>query len=94
MASNTVIYGITVSFYNFKNCVTQISDATFSENFYGLKRVLDNGNTLTSHHRRISLLFCVLLPYFKRKLDEKVALYRLENADGCLHNVCYQPNSI
>ncbi|XP_044260896.1 peroxisome assembly protein 12 [Tribolium madens] len=61
-------------------------DATFSENFYGLKRVLDNDNQLTSHHRRISLLFCVFLPYFKRKLDEKVALYRLENADGCLRN--------
>ncbi|XP_063922295.1 peroxisome assembly protein 12 [Zophobas morio] len=61
-------------------------DATFSENFYGLKRVLDNNATLSEHHRRISLLFSVLLPYFKRKLDEKVALYRLEQADGCLRN--------
>ncbi|RZC34786.1 peroxisome assembly protein 12 [Asbolus verrucosus] len=61
-------------------------DATFSENFYGLKRILDNNNQLSNHHRRISLLFTVLLPYFKRKLDDKVALYRLEQADGCLRN--------
>jgi hypothetical protein len=65
----------------------RLSDSTFSENFYGLQRVLDDGAPLSRHHRRISLLFAVLLPYFKRKLDEKASLYRLENADGCLRNV-------
>jgi peroxin-12 len=73
------------------NCALQYGylknyDSTFSENFYGLQRVLDDGAPLSRHHRRISLLFAVLLPYFKRKLDEKASLYRLENADGCLRN--------
>nr|CAH7746480.1 unnamed protein product [Callosobruchus chinensis] len=61
-------------------------DASFSENFYGLKRVCADGKHLSNHHRELSLLFLVLVPYFKRKFDEKVTLYMLEEADGYLNH--------
>ncbi|XP_060533168.1 peroxisome assembly protein 12 isoform X2 [Cylas formicarius] len=59
-------------------------DASFSENFYGLKRVASNGSELTKHDREISLIVLVALPYFKRKIDEKIQLYKIENAEGSL----------
>ncbi|KAJ8980407.1 hypothetical protein NQ317_009402 [Molorchus minor] len=56
----------------------------FSENFYGLKRVVSNRESLTQHHKELSLIFLVVLPYFKRKLEEKIAVIRIESAEGYL----------
>lgn len=61
-------------------------DSSFSENFYGLKRVLVNSKPLTKHEKDLSLLFLVALPYFKRKIEDKLELYRIENAEGYLRN--------
>ncbi|KAJ8956382.1 hypothetical protein NQ318_015120 [Aromia moschata] len=52
-------------------------DSSFSENFYGLKRTLVNNEGLTKHHRELSLIFLVVLPYFKRKMEEKAASLEL-----------------
>ncbi|CAH1993461.1 unnamed protein product [Acanthoscelides obtectus] len=57
-------------------------DSTFSENFYGFKRMCVDGKSLSNHHIELSLLFIVLVPYFKRKFDKKVTLYMIEEADG------------
>ncbi|XP_066251862.1 peroxisome assembly protein 12 [Euwallacea similis] len=59
-------------------------DASFSENFYGLKRILSNETQLTNREKEISLLFLVAVPYFKRKLEEKIQIYRIQNAEGQL----------
>ncbi|XP_072394885.1 peroxisome assembly protein 12 [Diabrotica undecimpunctata] len=59
-------------------------DASFAENFYGLKRVSSNGDAITKRHRELSLIFLVGIPYFKRKIDEKVAIIRIENAEGSI----------
>ncbi|KAJ8953642.1 hypothetical protein NQ314_007249 [Rhamnusium bicolor] len=59
-------------------------DASFSENFYGLKRVLVSNEQLTKHHKELSLIFLVVLPYFRRKMEEKLAVIRIENAEGYL----------
>ncbi|XP_066153850.1 peroxisome assembly protein 12 [Euwallacea fornicatus] len=59
-------------------------DASFSENFYGLKRLLSNGTQLTKREKEISLLFLVAVPYLKKKLEEKIQIYRIENAEGQL----------
>ncbi|XP_018562005.1 peroxisome assembly protein 12 [Anoplophora glabripennis] len=59
-------------------------DASFSENFYGLKRVVADNGKLTKRHKELSLIFLVALPYFKRKMEEKIAVIRIENAEGYL----------
>ncbi|KAL1502651.1 hypothetical protein ABEB36_007765 [Hypothenemus hampei] len=59
-------------------------DASFSENFYGLKRLLLNGKPLAKHERELSLIFLVAVPYFKRKVEEKLEIYRIEQAEGSL----------
>ncbi|KAJ8917239.1 hypothetical protein NQ315_002256 [Exocentrus adspersus] len=59
-------------------------DASFSENFYGLKRVPGNDTKLSKHHRELSLIFLVALPYFKRKMEERITVIRIENAEGYL----------
>lgn len=59
-------------------------DASFSENFYGLKRVAADNAPLTKRHKELSLIFLVALPYFKRKMEEKIAVMRIENAEGYL----------
>jgi peroxin-12 len=54
-------------------------DASFAENFYGLKRVrvgrTPNGEAkpgpLTTRDRYLSLLLLVVVPYLKQKLDQK-----------------------
>ncbi|KAG5881703.1 hypothetical protein JTB14_006561 [Gonioctena quinquepunctata] len=61
-------------------------DASFSENFYGLKRVLSNNKNLSKQHREYSLILLVILPFFKRKLEDKIAFIRIEQAEGCLRN--------
>lgn len=59
-------------------------DSSFSENFYGLKRISLNHDSLTKKHKELSLIFLVAIPYFKRKLDEKIAIIRIENAEGSI----------
>ncbi|CAG9767695.1 unnamed protein product [Ceutorhynchus assimilis] len=59
-------------------------DASFSENFYGLKRILLNDKPLTKHDKELSLLLLVAAPYFKRKIEEKLQCYRIEQAEGYL----------
>ncbi|XP_057668896.1 peroxisome assembly protein 12 [Diorhabda carinulata] len=59
-------------------------DASFSENFYGLKRLTSSNETLNKKHRELSLIFLVGLPYFKRKLEEKITVIRIEQAEGAL----------
>lgn len=62
-------------------------DASFAENFYGLKRVLGNGNKLSKYHKNLSLIFIVVLPYLKRKFDEKQHIIKLEQAEGLIQKV-------
>ncbi|KAK4878832.1 hypothetical protein RN001_011338 [Aquatica leii] len=59
-------------------------DAGFSEYFYGLQRISTKTKSLTDAERKLSLIFIVLLPYIKRKVDEKVQLYKLEHAENTL----------
>jgi len=54
--------------------------ASFSENFYDIKRVLSsNGNNLPQSHRWRSLIAIVIIPYIRLKLDE---LYERLKRDG------------
>lgn len=63
-------------------------DASFSEHFYGLKRATRNTLTpLSEKQRQVSLLVLTLLPYLKRKLEEKINIYKLQRAEGSLRNV-------
>ncbi|CAH0548690.1 unnamed protein product [Brassicogethes aeneus] len=59
-------------------------DSSFSENFYGLKRVTLSNSKLSEQNKNLSLAVLVILPYLKRKLEEKIAIYKLESAEGCL----------
>lgn len=62
------------------------SAASFSETFYGLKRItVDNSELkeeLSSKQRLLSLLLLVLVPYLKQKLARLSMRYQLEEADG------------
>lgn len=71
----------------FINLIVEILDGSFAENFYGLKRVLLNDKHLTDSHRKLSFLYIVVLPYLRRKLEEKVSEYKLEQAEGFVKNV-------
>ncbi|XP_050313615.1 peroxisome assembly protein 12 [Anthonomus grandis grandis] len=59
-------------------------DSSFSENFYGLKRVMSGESPLMKHQKELSLLFLVVVPYFKRKIEERLQIYRIEHAEGYL----------
>ncbi|KAF7282103.1 peroxisomal biogenesis factor 12 [Rhynchophorus ferrugineus] len=59
-------------------------DSSFSENFYGLKRIILNGQGLRNYERDLSLVLLVLVPYIKRKIEDKVQIYRIQNAEGSL----------
>ncbi|KAK5638789.1 hypothetical protein RI129_013084 [Pyrocoelia pectoralis] len=58
--------------------------ASFAEYFYGLQRVSILNEKLTDAEQKLSLLFLVLLPYFKVKVDARIQLYKIENADNYL----------
>lgn len=45
-------------------------DGSFSENFYGLKRVAADGSPLRTSYRYRSLAMLVGFPYLKAKIDE------------------------
>jgi len=54
--------------------------ASFSENFYDIKRVLSsNGNNLPKSQRGLSLIAIVLIPYVRLKLDELHERLKKEN---------------
>lgn len=71
-----------LQYYYLKN-----HEASFSEYFYGLKREHIRQNGRFSHNKKqISWIFLVILPYIKRKLEDKVMQYRLEEAEVGLWN--------
>ncbi|XP_043262164.1 peroxisome assembly protein 12 [Colletes gigas] len=61
--------------------------ASFSEAFYGLKRVgIINSkikNNLSNRQKTLSLTLIVLFPYLKNKLSNLSRRYKLEEIDGC-----------
>lgn len=59
--------------------------ASFAEYFYGLQRVTTSNQPLTEANCKLSLVFLVVLPYLKGKIDEQIQLYRVENAERYLH---------
>ncbi|XP_018319053.1 peroxisome assembly protein 12 [Agrilus planipennis] len=64
-------------------------DASFSEYFYGLKRVSvsdNNVHKLKTLQRCYSLIVLVGVPYLKRKLENKIEQYTLETLDGTCHS--------
>ncbi|KAK2578931.1 hypothetical protein KPH14_011137 [Odynerus spinipes] len=60
--------------------------ASFSETFYGLKRVaLVNGKLdeqLSKKQKYLSLIFLVLIPYLREKLSKLSYRYKLQEIDG------------
>lgn len=63
-------------------------DGSFSEHFYGLKRaILNTEESLNEKHRLLSLITIVLVPYLKRKVEEKIVIYKLQRAEGSLKSV-------
>lgn len=64
-----------------------MADSSFSENFYGLKRILGNGEKLNKHDKNLALIFIVLLPYLRRKLNEKHQIIRVEHAERLIEKV-------
>ncbi|KAK1123455.1 hypothetical protein K0M31_008163 [Melipona bicolor] len=61
--------------------------ASFSETFYGLKRitVVDSKikSKISNKQRHLSLVLTVLFPYIKSKLSHLSEKYKLEELDGC-----------
>lgn len=49
--------------------------------------MLGNDENLTKYHRELSLGLLVLAPYFRRKIEEKIIVLRIENAEGYLQKV-------
>lgn len=76
-----LLFKTILEYYYLKNY-----DASFSEYFYGLRRVSIKNRPLSSKDRYLCLFLLAILPYIKRKLDEKLNMYKLENAEGLLTN--------
>ncbi|XP_003403196.3 peroxisome assembly protein 12 isoform X2 [Bombus terrestris] len=61
--------------------------ASFSETFYGLKRitVVDSKirSKLSNKQKHLSLILTVIFPYIKNKLSQLSQRYKLEELDGC-----------
>lgn len=68
-----------------------LSDATFAEKFYSLKRITINSRVLnanlrlTTKQRCWSLIFCVLFPYFRNKM--KTMVENIENGEEYKNSV-------
>lgn len=58
-----------------------VSAASFSETFYGLKRV-SKGGKLSTREERLSLFMLVVFPHVRNKLLKLSEKYRLDHADG------------
>lgn len=66
--------------------------ASFSEHFYGLKRISAvklNTQTIAFQEKKLCFILLVILPYLKIKIEEKLTQYRFELADGVLLNVIF-----
>jgi len=87
---------VLISLYNFidiyfspenKIFITSFSAASFSETFYGLKRVTVINSKLQeklSHKEQIlSLILIVIFPYLKNKLVQFISKYKLQEIDSC-----------
>ncbi|KAF3428585.1 hypothetical protein E2986_02987 [Frieseomelitta varia] len=61
--------------------------ASFSETFYGLKRITVADSKIKSRisnkQKYLSLVLTVLFPYIKSKLSHLSEKYKLEEVDGC-----------
>lgn len=79
------------SFYIYIDYI-YVTAASFSETFYGLKRIslVDKKfhDQLSTKQKYLSLLFLVLLPYFREKLSKLSYRYKLQEADN------YIPKSV
>lgn len=65
-----------------------ISEASFAECFYGLRRVpVDLNSKLTTADKTLSLIYLITLPYLKRKLEEHLEIYKIQRDEGTLDNV-------
>lgn len=64
-----------------------IPAASFSETFYGLKRItiVDSKikSKLSNKQKHLSLILTVVFPYIKNKLSQLSQRYKLEELDGC-----------
>lgn len=63
-----------------------ISEASFSEYFYGLQRTSKTSSTFTYDHKKASFLFLVIFPYLRKKIYDIIQNFKLEEADGILKN--------
>lgn len=70
-----------LQYYYFKNF-----DASFSENFYGLKRVYNNDQPLGEFCKLVCASYAAFLPYLKRKMEERYNLYMTQDIEGTLEN--------
>lgn len=62
--------------------------ASFAENFYSLQRIpIDANKTLSNYDKSVSLIMLLVLPYLRRKLEDRIAVYRLQKAEGSLRSV-------
>ena len=68
--------------------------ASFSETFYGLKRIAVTDSKLKSklskEQEKLSLILIVLFPYLKNKLLDLSQRYKLEEIDGCAPQTKWQ----
>ncbi|XP_045467125.1 peroxisome assembly protein 12 isoform X2 [Harmonia axyridis] len=70
-----------LQYYYFKNF-----DASFSENFYGLKRVYNNDQPLGEFCKLVCASYAAFLPYLKRKMEGRYNLYMAQDIEGTLEN--------
>lgn len=80
-------------FINFSCPLVKVNflGASFAENFYGLQRIpIDANKTLSNFDRSLSLITLLVFPYLRRKLEDRIAVYRLEKAESRLQNVCFR----
>ncbi|XP_017888589.1 peroxisome assembly protein 12 [Ceratina calcarata] len=68
--------------------------ASFSEAFYGLKRVVATDSkvkrNLSNEQKKLSLILIVLFPYVRSKLSQLSEKYKLEELDGCAPKSTWQ----
>ncbi|XP_044763306.1 peroxisome assembly protein 12 [Coccinella septempunctata] len=70
-----------LQYYYFKNF-----DASFSENFYGLKRVHKDGTPLRESYKIFCATYVAILPYLKKRIEERYNYYMTQDVEGVLGN--------
>lgn len=68
----------------------KFSDASFSENFYGLKRVHRDGRSLSESYKVFCAAYIALLPYLKKKIEEQHNYCMTQDVEGTLGNVRFK----